>query len=154
MEKIDLINEIIELQREVDRAWRLHQLDIGMGMTITMPLLKSLSFISNQGRTGLEKSATAVGVTPKDTTGLTDNLMKQGLASLSEDAENRRMMLIRAWKRRHPTRPVRFRERKRDYMSQALAQLSVDELAGLEQGLKALARAVEANKNTAKSESA
>jgi DNA-binding MarR family transcriptional regulator len=145
MEKIDLINEIIELQRKIDRERRLHRLDIWMNLPITMPQLKGLFFMSNQGSTSLGEPVTALGVTPTDTTGIIDSLMNQGLVSRTENPENRRMRLLRAWKRRNPASPVRLKERRRGHMSQVLARLSVDELAVLVQGLSALAKAIEAH---------
>ena len=78
MEKLELIREIIELQRKVDRARRQYELDVWMALPLTIAQLKSLFFISNQGSTNLGKLAAALGVTPTNTTGIVDRLVKQG----------------------------------------------------------------------------
>ena len=49
MEKMDLIEEIIELQRKVDRARRQYQLDIWMGLPITMLNSKASSSSAIKG---------------------------------------------------------------------------------------------------------
>jgi DNA-binding MarR family transcriptional regulator len=144
MEKAELIREIIELQRKVDRARRQYGLDVWMSLPLTIAQLKSLVFISNQGSTNLGKLAAALKVTPTNTTGIIDRLVKQGLVSRTDNPENRRMLLLR------PTRKgeellAKLRERRRGYLSEVLERMTIDELAALATGLAALVKAAEAS---------
>jgi DNA-binding MarR family transcriptional regulator len=151
MEKAELIKEIIELQRKVDRALRQYQLDVWMGLPLTIAQLKSLFFISNQGCTNLGKLAAALGVTPTNTTGIADRLVKQGLVSREENPENRRMLLLRATAKGEEL-VAKLRERRRGYMSEVLQTMSVDELITLSQGLASLVKAAEVQEREVKDE--
>jgi len=140
MEKADLITEIIELQLKADRAWRQYELDVWMGLPLTIAQLKSLFFISNQGSTNSGKLAAALGVTPTNTTGIVDRLVKQGLVSRTENIQDRRMLLLRATDKGEEL-VAKLRERRRGYMSEVLERMSGDELATLAQGLTSLVKA-------------
>jgi DNA-binding MarR family transcriptional regulator len=142
MEKMELIKEIIELQRKVDRARRQYQLDVWMGLPLTIAQLKSLFFVSNRGSTNLGKLAAALGVTPTNTTGIIDRLVKQALVSRTENPENRRMLLLRTTAKGEEL-VAKLRERRRGYMSEVLERMSMDELAALAQGLTSLVKAAE-----------
>jgi DNA-binding MarR family transcriptional regulator len=143
MEKTELIKEIVELQRRVGRARRQYELDVWMVLPLTMPQLKSLFFINNQGSTNSGKLAAALGVTPTNVTGIIDRLVKQGLVSRTEDIQDRRMLLLQATAKGEGL-VAKLRERRRGYLSEVLARLSVDELATLARGLNSLAKATEA----------
>jgi DNA-binding MarR family transcriptional regulator len=143
MDKPGLITEIIELQRKLGRAQRQYELDVWMGLPLTMAQLKSLFFINNQGSTNSGKLAAALGVTPTNVTGIIDRLVKQGLVSRSEDVQDRRILVLQATDRGEAL-VARLRERRRGYLSEVLARLSVDELATLAQGFKSLVKASEA----------
>jgi len=151
MEKLELIREIIELQRKVDRARRQYELDVWMALPLTIAQLKSLFFISNQGSTNLGKLAAALGVTPTNTTGIVDRLVKQGLVSRTENVQDRRMLLLRATGKGEQL-VANLRERRRGHMSEVLACMSVDELAALAQGLTSLVKALEAHEGEIKEE--
>jgi len=142
MEKADLITEIIKLQLKADRARRQYELDVWMGLPLTIAQLKSLFFISNQGSTNSGKLAAALGVTPTNTTGIVDRLVKQGLVSRTENIQDRRMLLLRATDKGEEL-VAKLREKRRDYMAEALERMSGDELATLAQGLASLVKAAE-----------
>jgi DNA-binding MarR family transcriptional regulator len=142
MGKVDLVEGIIELQRKVDRARRQYQIDVWMGLPLTIAQLKSLFFISNQGSTNLGNLARALGVTPSNVTGIVDRLVEQNLVSRKENPENRRMLSLRVTAMGEEL-VASLRERRRGYMSEALARMNEDELATLAQGLTALVKAVE-----------
>ena len=137
MDKLELINQIIELQRISDRARRQYELDVWMNLPLTIGQLKSLFFIRNQGSTNLSTLATALGVTPTNTTGIIDRLMKQGLVSRTENPEDRRMLILRPT---HKGEELvnKLRARRRDYMFEILSHMSVDELTDLLKGLTSL----------------
>lgn len=142
MGKDELVREIIEHQRKVDRARSQYQLDIWMSLPLTIAQLKSLFFISDQGGTNSGKLAAALSVTPTNTTGIIDRLVKQGLVSRRENPENRRMRLIRATDKGEEL-VAGLRERRTGYISDVLGLMSKDELVTLDRGLSALVKAAE-----------
>jgi DNA-binding MarR family transcriptional regulator len=141
MEKEELIREIIELQRKVEQGRRQYELDVWMGLPLTIAQLKSLFFISNQGSAAMGKLAATLGVTPTNTTGIVDRLVKQGLLSRTENPENRRMLLLRATDKGEEL-VAKLRERRIGYMSEVLQRMSVDELATLFEGFALLVKAI------------
>ena len=142
MDKAELISQIITLQRKADQARRQYELDVWMSLPLTIAQLKSLFFIINQGSTSAGTLAAALGVTPTNTTGIIDRLVKQGLVTRTENPENRRMLLLRATDRGEEL-VARLRERRRDYMSEVLQRMSVGELTTISQGLSSLVKAAE-----------
>jgi len=147
MEIADLIAEIMELQRKFDRARRQNEVDIWMSLPITMAQLKCLFFISNQGSTNSRKLAEALRVTPTNITGIIDRLVQQGLVNRARDAQDRRIVVLKA-----TTKGKRLvdnlRERKRSHLSKVLAYMSKDELTTLYRGLTFLNEAIAAEENS------
>ena len=144
MKKADLIREINELQRKVERARRDYQLDIWMSLSISIGQLKSLFFISNQGSTNSKKLAKALCVTPTNVTGIVDRLVKQGLVDRTEDPEDRRVLILT------PTNAgkelvANLRERKRSGFSKVLSEMSERDLVILHQGLISLVDALQSS---------
>jgi DNA-binding MarR family transcriptional regulator len=152
VERTELTNRIIDLQRKIDRAQRHSRLDVWMGLPLTIAQLKSLFFITNHGSTSSGKLAEALGVTPTNTTGIVDRLVKQGLVSRAENPEDRRMQLLRATDRGEELVAV-LRERKRGYMSEVLGRMTMDDLTTLAQGLTSLARAADAREQPLREDS-
>jgi DNA-binding MarR family transcriptional regulator len=144
METAQLIGEIIELQRKVDRAWRQYQLDIWMSLPLTMAQVKCLFFISNQGSTNSRKLAEALKVTPTNITGIIDRLVKQGMVSRTGDASDRRILILKATAKGEGL-VANLRERKRSRFSKILAHMSSNELIVLHRGLTSLVKTIEAS---------
>lgn len=142
MKKEELIREIIELQRKIDRVRRQYQLDIWMSLPLTIAQLKCLFFISNRGSTNSSKLAEALQVTPTNITGIVDRLVNQGLVNRSADARDRRILMLKATAKGEEL-VASLRERKRSRLSKALAHMSADELTILYRGLDSLARSIE-----------
>lgn len=142
MEKERLIREILELQREADRARGEHKLEVWMGLAMTIGQLKSLVYISDRGGASPGKLAKALGVTPTNITGIVDRLVRQGLVTRSQNPEDRRMLLVRATEAGEKL-VADLRQRRRGHMWQALQLLSIAELAALAQALLPLVRAYE-----------
>jgi DNA-binding MarR family transcriptional regulator len=151
MEKVELITQIIELQRRVDRARRQYGLDVWMDLPLTIAQLKSLFFISNQGSTNSGKLAAALGVTPTNTTGIVDRLVKRGLVSRTENPKDRRMLALQATEKGEEL-VAKLRQRRTGHMSKVLARMSVDELTTLAQGFASLVKAAEAQERETKDE--
>jgi DNA-binding MarR family transcriptional regulator len=139
LEKAKQIAEIIKLYRQMNRYMRHDSPDVWMDLTLTVPQLKSLFFITNEGTTNLRKLAAALKVTPSNVTGIVDRLVQQGLVSRQENPEDRRVSLLKPTE--HGEAVVdNLRERRTSYLSRVLGQLRSHELSLLEGGLAAMVR--------------
>ncbi len=149
MEKDTLINAVIKLHRRVNQALRQTNQDAWMQLSLTVPQVKSLFFITNHGSTNFKNLATALKVTPSNLTGVIDRLVEQGLVSRKENPEDRRMMLLKATSKGEEL-VSDLRERRISHLSQALTELSPEELNTIVRGLTLLARVTEAQAREAK----
>lgn len=145
MDRTQLIKEIIELQQQVNRALGEYAPEAWLELDLTIAQLKSLLFIAGQEVTNFKKLAAALAVTPASVTGIVDRLVEQGLVSRTENPEDRRMLLLKATER-GATLLTKLRESRISHVSEILAQLSMEELSALAQGLTALASAAEHDK--------
>jgi DNA-binding MarR family transcriptional regulator len=143
MEKVKLIEEITELYRRVNRALRQSNQDAWMQISMTVPQVKSLFFIADQGSTNFKNLSTALKVTSSNLTGVIDRLVEQGLVSRTENPEDRRMTLLKATDKGE-TLVSDLRERRLSHLSQALSELSTEQLTTIIRGLDLLARVNEA----------
>ena len=143
MPKTDLIEEMIELQRRVDRDRRQYELDAWMRLNLSIGQLKSLFFISNRGATSLSKLAAALGVTPTNTTGIVERLLKRGLITRTDSPDDRRVLLLR-------TTPVgdelitQLRQKRKERMTELFNRLTDEETIHVRDALKIMMRAIEA----------
>jgi DNA-binding MarR family transcriptional regulator len=140
MEKEDLVKKVMELQRKVDRVRRQYGVDVWMGLPITIAQLKSLWFISSRGSCNSSELATALKVTPTNITGIIDRLVKQGLVSREEDAEDRRKLLLRVTDKGEELLD-KLRERRKGRLSEVLSRMTPEELNTLAQGYSFLIKA-------------
>ena len=141
--KSELIEEIVELHLRVNRALRHSNQDAWMQIAITVPQMKSLFFITNHGSANFKTLASALKVTPSNLTGVIDRLVEQGLVSRTENPEDRRMLMLRATDKGEAL-VSDLRERRLTHLSQALSELSQEELTTIIRGLALLARVNEA----------
>jgi DNA-binding MarR family transcriptional regulator len=95
IEKRQLIEQVIELHRQVDRLFRDPNVDVWIAMNLTRAQLKSLFFISREKETNFTKLAATLGVTPSNITGIIDRLVKQGLVTRNANPKDRRIILLR-----------------------------------------------------------
>jgi len=144
--KEELIQEIVDLHRRVNRVLRQIAPDAWMELSLTIPQVKCLFFISNHGTTNFKKLAAALKVTPANLTGVIDRLVDQGLVSRTENPEDRRMMLLKLTEKGEAL-VTELRERRVSYLSKALRGLTPEELTVITRGLDLLARAVEAEES-------
>jgi DNA-binding MarR family transcriptional regulator len=142
--KAELVEEIIQLQRQVNRALRQGESDVWMELSLTIAQFKSLFFISNEGSTNFTKLAQALRVTSSNVTGIIDRLVGQGLVSRRENPENRRMLVLQSTDRGEALL-ASLRERKIGQLSEMLSRLSEEQLSTLAQGLRFLVEAAEAS---------
>ncbi len=145
MGKAELIKEIVELQRRVNMMLRQHRPEVWMELSVTVAQLKSLFFIANEGSTNFRRLAAALGVTPSNVTGIIDRLVEQGLVSRRENPEDRRVMLLEATEKGKMLL-ADLRESRTGYLSEALANLSPQELSVVARGLTLKAKALEASR--------
>ena len=143
MENKTNIEEMIELQRRVDHDRRQYELDAWMHLNLSIGQLKSLFFISNRGATSLSKLAVALGVTPTNTTGIVDRLLKRGLITRTESPEDRRVLLLR-------TTPLgdeliaELRQKRKERMAELFNRLTEEEATYVGEALKIMVRVIEA----------
>jgi len=145
MLKKETVEEMIELQRRVDRDRRQYELNAWMHLNLSIGQLKSLFFISNRGTTSLGKLAEALRVTPTNTTGIVDRLMKRGLITRTENPEDRRMLMLR-------TTPLgdeligELRQKRKEHMIELFTRLTDEEVAAVTKSLKIMIKAIEAKR--------
>ena len=139
MEKGELIDEVIELQRRVSRSLRRSNQDAWMHLSLTAPQVKSLFFITNHGSTNFKNLADALKVTQSNLTGVIDRLVEQGLVSKTENSQDRRMTLLEATDKGEVL-VSDLRERRISHLSQALSELSPKDLNAIIKGLSLLVR--------------
>ena len=143
-ERIKLIGEIIQLQRQVKRVLRRDEPSVLMELSLTIAQLKSLFFISSEGSTNSRKLAQALRVTPSNVTGIVDHLVEQGLVSRQENPEDRRMLLLKPTNKGEALL-ASLRESRIGQLSEALSRLSEEQLSTLAQGFRFLVEAAEAS---------
>jgi DNA-binding MarR family transcriptional regulator len=145
MAKIEIINEMIELQRRVDRDRRQYELDAWMHLNLSIGQLKSLFFISNQGTTSLGKLAAALRVTPTNTTGVVNRLLKRKLITRTRSPDDRRVLFLR-------TTPLgeeliaQLRQKRKERMTELFNHLNDEEAVIVTKSLKFLVKAIEAHR--------
>ena len=145
MNKSQLVQEIVELERQVGRIIGQHIPNILIDSGLTLAQLRSLFFIANEGSTNFRKLAEALGVTPSNVTGIVDRLVEQGLVSRTQNPEDRREMTLQATDKGDAL-VSNLKEAGIKQMTQILSLLSLGELSALVQGLSAFIRAADSYK--------
>jgi DNA-binding MarR family transcriptional regulator len=151
MGKSQLIQEIVELERQVGRIIGQHAHIIWIDSGLTLTQLKSLFLITNKGSTNFRKLAKALGVTPSNVTGIVDRLVEQGLVSRTQNPEDRREMTLQATDKGKAL-VSNLKETGIKHMTQILSLLSLRELSALAQGLSAFIKAAKTYKGRIKNE--
>jgi DNA-binding MarR family transcriptional regulator len=150
MMKKELIEEMVESQRQIDRDRRQFELDAWMHLNLSIAQLKSLFFISNRSATSLSKLAAALQVTPTNTTGIVDRLLKRGLITRTESPDDRRVLLLR-------TTPAgedlinELRQKRKERMTELFSHLTEKQAEFVAEALKIMVKTIaeqhgEANK--------
>jgi MarR family transcriptional regulator, organic hydroperoxide resistance regulator len=151
MDKSQLVQEIVELERQVGRIIGQHAQIIWIDSGLTLVQLRSLFLIANKGSTNFRKLAEALGVTPSNVTGIVDRLVEQGLVSRTQNPEDRREMMLQATDKGKAL-VSNIKETGIKRMTQILSLLSLGELSSLVQGLSAFIRAADSYKGQIKDE--
>ena len=151
MGKSQLIQEIVELERQVGRIIGQHAQIIWIDSGLTLTQLRSLFLIANKGSTNFRKLAEALGVTPSNVTGIVDRLVEQGLVSRTQNPEDRREMTLQATDKGKAL-VSNLKETGIKHMTHILSVLSLEELSALAQGLSAFIKAADSYKGRIKDE--
>jgi DNA-binding MarR family transcriptional regulator len=151
MGKSQLIQEILELERQVGRILGQHAQITWIDSGLTLVQLRSLFLIVNKGSTNFRKLAEALEVTPSNVTGIVDRLVEQGLVSRTQNPEDRREMTLQATDKGQAL-VSNLKEVGIKHMTQILSLLSLEELSALAQGLSAFIKAADSYKGQIKNE--
>ena len=151
MNKSQLVQEVVELQRQVGRIIGQHVPSVLIDSGLTLTQLRSLFFIANEGSTNSRKLARALEVTPSNVTGIVDRLVEQELVSRTQNPEDRREMTLQATDKGQAL-VSNLKEVGIKHMTQILSLLSLGELSSLIQGLSAFIKAADSYKGQIKDE--
>jgi DNA-binding MarR family transcriptional regulator len=136
VDKAQLVQEVVELQRQAGRIIGQHVPSIWIDSGLTLTQLRSLFLIVNKGSTNFRKLAEALKVTPSNVTGIVDRLEEQELVSRTQNPEDRREMTLQATDKGKAL-VANLKESGISNMTQILALLSSEELTCLARGLSA-----------------
>jgi len=142
MVNLNLLAEVLELEHRAHQLMRQYSLDAWMGLSLTVPQLKSLFFIATHPDTSPGKLAAALGVTPSNVTGIVDRLVEQGLVHREENQSDRRVLVLKLTEK-GKTILANLRERRSNRVQEIMSKLSEQELNCLAIGLRALVAAAE-----------
>jgi MarR family transcriptional regulator, organic hydroperoxide resistance regulator len=146
MVKKETVEELVELQRRIDRDRRQYELDAWMSLNLGIGQLKTLFFISNRGATTTGKLATALKVTPTNVTGIIDRLLEKELITRTGDPDDRRVLVLRTTPKGDEL-VAELRQKRRERMTELFNQLSDKEAEIVAQGLKIMVKAIEAKQD-------
>jgi len=140
----ELIAEIIEAQRRMNRVIRERTLDSWVKLNLTIPQLKSLFYISRHGKVNPSGLASGIHVTPANVTGIVERLVEQGLLTRAPDSGDRRISWLTVTDKGR-TLINELREGRAQEMRRTLDKLTEEELTTVAQGFELVARAAEAS---------
>ena len=147
----DVIEEMIELQRRLDRDRRQYELDAWMHLNLSIGQLKSLFFISNRETTSLSKLAAALGVTPTNTTGIVERLLKRKLITRTDSTDDRRVLLLRTTLRGEEL-ITELRQKRKERMTELFSRLTDEEATLVKDALKILVSDIDTQREENKQE--
>jgi DNA-binding MarR family transcriptional regulator len=140
MDKTRLVQEVVQLQRQIGRMIGQHAPSVWIDSGLTITQLRSLFLIVNRGSTNFKKLADALKVTPSNVTGIVDRLEEQDLVSRTQNPEDRREMTLQATDKGKAL-VFSLRETEIEQMTRILSLLSLEELTSLVEGLSAFVKA-------------
>jgi len=140
----DLIGQIVEAQRQMNRVIRERTLDPWVNLNLTVPQLKSLFYVSRHGRVNLSGLASGIRVTPANVTGIADRLVEQELLTRLPDADDRRVLWLRVTEKGEALL-ANLREVRASEMRKILDRLTTENLGMLARAFGVLAEAAEIN---------
>jgi DNA-binding MarR family transcriptional regulator len=142
MVKKELTEQLIGYQMRIDRDRRQYELNAWMHLNLSIGQLKSLFFISNRGATSLSKLAAALRVTPTNTTGIVDRLLKRGLITRTVSPDDRRVLLLRTTTRGDEL-IAELRQKRKERMAELFNHLTDKEAAIVADALNIMVKVIE-----------
>ncbi len=144
MDKSELVQQVVELQRQVGRIIGQYVPSVWIDSGLTLTQLRSLFLVTNKGSTNFTKLAEALGVTPSNVTGIIDRLEEQGLVRRTQNPEDRREITLQATDKGEAL-VSNLKEAGMKQMTQILSLLSVEELSCLVRRLSAFIKAADSS---------
>ncbi len=142
MEKRHLVEEIIELHRQVNRLFWDSSSGAWMAMNLTRSQLKSLFYIGRERDVNFRKLAAALGFSPSNLTGVVDRLVEQGLVTRNDNPEDRRVIDLRITEKGGAL-ITDLREHRTKLLSDILEHMTTEEISLLARGYAVLLKAAE-----------
>jgi DNA-binding MarR family transcriptional regulator len=143
MDRTELVSRVIALDRQIQRVVRRRSADAWMGLSLTVPQIKTLFFVSNRPGTSPTRLAAALGVTPPNVTGIVDRLVEQGLLVRRDSDEDRRAQVLNTTDAAESILSG-LRGRRTDVLRDIYEYLEERDLAQLAEGLSKLVEAARA----------
>ncbi len=142
MDKKEVINEIVELQRRMSQVMIPYAIKTWRELEVPLAQLKSLLITAGKGETNFSTLAQDLGVTPGDVTGIIERLVAQGLVTRKTNANDRRIIWLQ------PTDKGRdllanLMESQTPHMVHILEYMSLEDLKSLLIGFSGFIHAVE-----------
>ena len=141
-----LLEEMIELQRQVDHDRRQYELDAWLRLHLGIGQLKALFFISNRGSTTAGKLAATLGITPANVTGIIDRLLEKNLIMRTRDLINRRVFLLRSTPQGDEL-VDELRQKRKERMTELFNRLTSEDAEIVKQSLQIMVKAIESGEH-------
>ena len=139
----EIIMQIIETQRLVNRVVKGSTLDSWLQLNLTIPQLKSLFYISRHQKVNLSGLAAGIHVTPANVTGIVDRLLEQELLTRTSDLNDRRILWLRVTDKAEALLSS-LREGRTSRWHEILDCLTTEELNSIARDFDILSKAAEA----------
>jgi DNA-binding MarR family transcriptional regulator len=136
-------DELVELHQRYLRRLYAGSLEAWVRLDLTMPQLRLLYLLVNDGPEGAGALARRLGLAPSSVTGLVARLVERGLARRDEDPHDRRVVLTTATSRGHELVEALVAQRREQLLG-LFGRLSDDEQSELGRVLRSLLRATAA----------
>ncbi|TAK29797.1 MAG: MarR family transcriptional regulator [Chloroflexota bacterium] len=139
----ELVQQVIELRRRTNWEMVNRSFDSWANLALTLPQLKSLFYVSQQGRVNISGLASGIKVTPANVTGIVDRLVEQSLLTRTPDSDDRRVQWLTVTGKGNALVDD-LRGGNTQESRKILDQLSEQELSEVAHGLRLLLKAFEA----------
>lgn len=149
--RLELVQEISRLAQSVGRTYNRVNVPHWIDLQLTFPQFKMVMLISNKEPASVSCLADALGIGDPTASHLIDKLHKAGLAKREEDPSDRRRALVALSDKGRKL--VDKLIAPKDWISDSLRRMEVEDLEALKKGLEALVRLVEERAGSERKES-
>jgi DNA-binding MarR family transcriptional regulator len=141
MDKKEVINEIMELQRRMNQVMIPYAIKSWRELEVPLAQLKSLLITAGKNETNLSTLAQDLRVTPGNVTGIIERLVAQGLVTRKTNANDRRIIWLQATDKGRDLL-ANLMESQTRHMVRILEYMSLEDLKSLLRGLSGFIHAV------------